>query len=79
MTQPGWYPSGGGMRWYDGQQWTPHFTPAQPHGQTVVVTGPNHVLHGLLSLFTWPFLGGWLWVWLVVSLVDKRKTQIRQY
>lgn len=28
---------------------------------------PNHVLHGVLSLLT---CGLWLWVWLVVAIVD---------
>lgn len=40
--------------------------------------GPNHILHGLLSLFTWPLLGGWLWVWLIVALTVKRVPEQRR-
>jgi hypothetical protein len=48
---PGWYPADGGLRWWDGQQWTEHVQPASqyapqyahqyaggPAGRTVVVT-----------------------------------------
>ena len=32
---------------------------------------PNHVLHGILSLFTFWLLGGWLWIWLIVSVAAR--------
>jgi hypothetical protein len=31
-------------------------------------SGPNHVLHAILSLFT---CGAWLIIWLIVALVDQ--------
>lgn len=37
--------------------------------QPVQTRGPNHVLHGLLSIFT----GGlWLPVWIIVAMRNKR-------
>ena len=50
----GWYPdpSGApGQRYFDGVDWTPHVVATQrPGGQTVVVTGPNHALHAILTV-----------------------------
>ena len=41
----------------------------------VVVTGPNHALHFILTLFTFPACGGWAWIWLLVALDNSRKIQ----
>ena len=50
----GWYPdpSGApGQRYFDGVDWTPHVVATQrPGGQTVVVTGPNHAVHAILTV-----------------------------
>lgn len=69
---PGWYPTLEGQRYFDGQQWAPQYAPAQHVGQTVVVTGPNHVLHGILTFLTWPLCGGWGWVWLIVAMNNRK-------
>ncbi|MCB0950871.1 MAG: DUF2510 domain-containing protein [Mycobacterium sp.] len=42
----------------------------------VVVTGPNHVLHALLTLLTFWACGGWAWVWLIIALSDRRQVRI---
>jgi hypothetical protein len=41
----------------------------------VVITGPNHALHFILTLFTFWACGGWAWIWLVVALDNSRKIQ----
>lgn len=71
---PGWYtdPSGTGHRYWDGQTWTDRYAPPE---QTVI-EGPNHVLHGLLTLFTWPLCGGWAWVWLFVALNNGKRVRV---
>ena len=70
---PGWYPvREGGLRWWDGQQWTEHRAPVQAGGPPVwpamvAVKDPletNHILHLLLSLVT---CGLWLPVWFVIA------------
>lgn len=80
MAQPGWYPdpSGSGMqRYFDGGEWTMHHAPlpAAPEPAGVVVTGPNHVMHGILSLLTWPLCGGWIWVWLIVAAQNTKRVR----
>ncbi|QFG08936.1 hypothetical protein PBI_MALAGASYROSE_40 [Mycobacterium phage MalagasyRose] len=79
MTAPGWYPDPSGMphqRYHDGIQWTSHTTAVQAPPAGVVVTGPNHVLHLLLTVFTWPLCGGWAWVWLFIALSNKRTVHV---
>lgn len=73
MSAPGWYPdSQGQQRYFDGVQWTPQVAPVQAYRQTVVVTGPNHVLHAILTFLTWPLCGGWGWVWLFVAMNNRK-------
>lgn len=48
---------------------------SEPRPAGVIVTGPNHALHFVLSLLTFWFFGGWLWVWLVVALFNRRRIQ----
>lgn len=68
QTPPGWYDDGSGkIRHWDGQRWGQY----APEPVTVV-EGPNHVLHAVLSLLTFPLCGCWLWVWLVVALNNKK-------
>lgn len=75
MTVPGWYTDPGGMvRYHDGHNWTSNVAPGQTD-YTPIVQGPNHVLHGILTLFTWPFCGGWGWVWLFIALNDKKRVR----
>ncbi|AKU42382.1 hypothetical protein AVT30_gp63 [Mycobacterium phage UnionJack] len=74
MSAPGWYPDpagSGGQRYWDGQRWAPQAVHAQQ-----VVTGPNHVLHLILTILTFWFFGGWIWVWLIVALSNKKRIQI---
>jgi hypothetical protein len=79
MTQPGWYPDPSGIpvqRYFDGQQWTEHAAPLVSVKEPVqIVEGPNHVLHAVLSLLTFPLCGGWLWVWLFVAINDKKRVR----
>jgi hypothetical protein len=76
MTQPapGWYPdpSGQGQRYFDGQQWTGHHAPqlvAPTTPTTVVVKGPNHALHAVLTFFT---CGFWAPVWIIVTIAGSK-------
>jgi hypothetical protein len=80
----------GGQRYWDGTAWTPHYSvhmdvsgpplygtqhaPVAPQPAGVVVTGPNHALHAILSLLTFWACGGWIWIWLLVAL-DNKKVQ----
>lgn len=71
VSGPGWFPDPAGsgkVRYWDGYQWTNQYAP-EP---VTVVQGPNHVLHAILSLLTFPLCGGWLWVWLIVALNNKK-------
>jgi hypothetical protein len=78
MTPAGWYPdpSTGQQRYWDGTRWGPTApppAPMQPAG--VVVSGPNHAVHGILTLFTFWMCGGWAWIWLIVALVNNKRVQ----
>lgn len=79
----GWYrdpyePSGEQMRYWDGRVWSSETRPILVREAGVVVEGPNHMLHGVLTLVTLPlaFLSfgivWWLWVWLVVAMTNKK-------
>ena len=81
-------PSGApGQRYFDGHDWTAHHRsapltsmpshpsrmhPPVPMPTTVVVTGPNHALHAVLTLLTFWACGGWGWIWLIVALSNRR-------
>lgn len=76
---PGWYPDpdGGPEKFYwDGTNWTdlpPPPTSARsplPPGERTIVTGPNHVLHAVVTLLT---CGLWLPVWLIISLDNRQR------
>lgn len=79
MAQPGWYPDPSGVlghRYWDGFSWTTTSPlAASPQAAGVVVTGPNHALHGILSLLTFWACGGWIWVWLFVALANNKRAQ----
>jgi len=47
-----------------------------PVPTTVVVTGPNHALHAVLTLLTIWACGGWAWIWLIVALRDRRRVHV---
>jgi hypothetical protein len=47
-----------------------------PMPTTVVVTGPNHALHAVLTLLTFWACGGWAWIWLVVALSNRRRVHV---
>jgi Protein of unknown function (DUF2510) len=58
----------------------PH-QPAQPPQpwpmQTnVVITGPNHALHAVLTLLTFWACGGWGWIWLIVAISNRRRVHV---
>lgn len=65
---------------------SPHAVPQQAYPSapplpyapppTVVVTGPNHVLHALLTVLTFWACGGWAWIWLIVAVSDRRQVRI---
>lgn len=42
----------------------------------VVVTGPNHALHAVMTLLTLWACGGWAWIWLVVALSNRRRVHV---
>lgn len=77
MTSPGWYPDPAGLplqRYFDGSGWTDHTAPVVREPASIV-QGPNHVLHAILTLLTFPLCGGWGWVWLVIAMNDKKKVR----
>lgn len=47
-----------------------------PMPTTVVVTGPNHALHAVLTLLTFWACGGWAWIWLIVALSNRRRVHV---
>lgn len=49
--------------------------PMAPAAAGVVVTGPNHALHFILTLFTFWACGGWAWIWLLIALTNTRRVQ----
>jgi hypothetical protein len=49
--------------------------PAVPPAAGVVVTGPNHAVHGILTLFTFWLCGGWAWIWLIVAMANNKRVQ----
>lgn len=76
---PGWYPDPSGApghRYWDGFGWTVAAPlPARPTPAGVVVTGPNHAVHAILSLLTFWACGGWIWVWLIVAAQNNKRIQ----
>jgi hypothetical protein len=47
-----------------------------PMHTSVVVTGPNHALHAVLTLLTFWACGGWAWIWLIVALSNRRRLHV---
>lgn len=47
-----------------------------PIPTSVVVTGPNHALHEVLTLLTFWACGGWAWIWLIVALSNRRRVHV---
>jgi Protein of unknown function (DUF2510) len=47
-----------------------------PMQTSVVVTGPNHALHAVLTLLTFWACGGWAWIWLIVALSNRRRVHM---
>ncbi|OBJ70726.1 DUF2510 domain-containing protein [Mycobacterium sp. 1274756.6] len=81
LPPPGWYPdpSGApGQRYFDGHDWSVRHPGGAPviinnvvgaATPVVVRSGPNHVLHLILTVLTF---GLWLPVWLLVTLASSR-------
>lgn len=70
----GWYPdpSGSGQRYFDGAGWTTHYAAPVVARDQVYVTGPNHVLHAILTVLTFWACGGWGWCWLVIAMNNRK-------
>lgn len=71
-----WYPDPSGdpsvMRWWDGKQWTVNVMPRVNYAaptmyQPIRKKPTNHILHLLLSVFTF---GLWIPVWIIVAIVN---------
>ena len=80
-VEPGWYPDPSGRhgnRYFDGHNWTESFillpVVRQPAG--VVAEGPNHALHAILTLLTFPLCGGWVWIWLLIAVNNKKRYRV---
>jgi len=43
---------------------------------SVVVTGPNHALHAVLTLLTFWACGGWGWIWLIITMSNRRRVHV---
>jgi hypothetical protein len=54
---------------------SPHY-PAPPQRALVMVTGPNHALHAVLTLLTFWACGGWAWIWLIVAIGNRRQVRV---
>ncbi|MDT5334244.1 MAG: hypothetical protein QOF31_5541 [Mycobacterium sp.] len=57
----------------------PHPAPSlqpMPMQTSVVVTGPNHALHAVLTLLTFWACGGWAWIWLIVAVSNRRRVHV---
>ncbi|MEN3319469.1 MAG: hypothetical protein V7643_2870 [Mycobacterium sp.] len=52
---------------------SPHPVPMQT---SVVVTGPNHALHAVLTLLTFWACGGWGWIWLIIAMSNRRRVHV---
>ena len=50
--------------------------PASPPQTSVVITGPNHALHAVLTLLTFWACGGWGWIWLIVAISNRRRVHV---
>lgn len=77
-AEPGWYPNGDVMRWWDGSEWTAHThnlvqqQRQQPEGfphvaVTVAPKHTNHTFHLLMTVFT---CGLWGFVWLAMIVIN---------
>ena len=51
---------------------------SQSAEQVIMVKGgnTNHLLHLILTLLTWWFFGGWVFVWGVVAVVNRKRRVI---
>ena len=54
----------------------PVLTQPVPIPASVVVTGPNHAMHAVLTLLTFWACGGWAWIWLIVALTNRRRVHV---
>ena len=54
----------------------PHPPQPIPMQTSVVVAGPNHALHAVLTLLTFWACGGWAWIWLIVALSNRRRVHV---
>jgi hypothetical protein len=52
----------------------PHYS--TPPQTAIVVTGPNHALHAVLTLLTFWACGGWAWIWLIVAIGNHRQVRV---
>lgn len=77
MSAPGWYsdPAGsGGQRYFDGMEWTAHYTPPMPMAyqqqQPYIVPvshGSDHTFHLLMTVFT---CGFWAPIWAICEIMS---------
>lgn len=63
---PGWYPTPTGQRYWDGSAWT-HYAPPAPMVAAKDPYDTNHILHLLLTVFTF---GLWAPVWLIIGVTN---------
>ena len=77
VSRPRWYGNATLVRRHRLDDATRTSSPGAPSAAPagLIVTGPNHALHAILTLLTFWMCGGWAWIWLLAALGNKKRVQ----
>ena len=77
VSRPRWYGNATLFRRHRLDDATRTSSPGAPSAAPagLIVTGPNHALHAILTLLTFWMCGGWAWIWLLAALGNKKRVQ----